>query len=350
MKTKIQFTVVLTIALALLSLNSNASVWTYIVDLEGQWSFSVGDNPEWAKPSTDVSDWDKIFVPAEWERYYENYNGYGWYRKNFNIKSLPEEGTIALLLGCIDDVDEVFINGIKVGQTGSFFPNYKSAYDIERIYYIPKNILKTTDNVIAIRVYDEAIRGGIYTGRKIGLCYDNNQMLLSLDLSGKWKFSPYSKKDIFDIDFDDSKWHSVSVPSPWEYQGFEDLDGYGWYRKRFTMPSTLRSERLYLVLGKIDDTDRVYLNGRPLGRTESKNYNNRRNSDYKKHRIYEIPSGYLKAENIVVVEVRDYQGIGGIYEGPVGIMTKRNMEIYSSRIEEDMEINSFGDFIRWFID
>src|SRR5574344_475433 len=317
------------VIMLLLTVNAKASNWTYIANLEGMWQFSVGDDPNWAKPSTDVSGWDRISVPGAWERYYEGYNGYGWYRKEFNIKSLPDEGPIMLFLGCIDDADEVFLNGGKIGQTGSFFPHYKSAYNVERKYDIPRNLLKNTNNVIAVRVYDEGRDGGIVSGQRIGICYDNDNSLLSVDLSGMWKFSTYRKSNVDEENFDDSKWSSIMVPATWESQGFPDHDGYGWYRKRFTIPSNLSSQKLYLVLGKIDDTDRVYLNGNQLGRTESRNYNIRANVDYRKNRVYEIPSRMLKTENVVVVEVNDYKGEGGIYEGPVGIMTEKNVKIYS---------------------
>ena len=334
------------VIMLLLTVNAKASNWTYIANLEGMWQFSVGDDPNWAKPSTDVSGWDRINVPGAWERYYEGYNGYGWYRKEFNIKSLPDEGPIMLFLGCIDDADEVYLNGVKIGQTGSFFPHYKSAYNVERKYDIPRNLLKNTNNVIAVRVYDEGRDGGIVSGQRIGICYDNDNSLLSVDLSGMWKFSTYRKSNVDEENFDDSKWSSIMVPATWESQGFPDHDGYGWYRKRFTIPSNLSSQKLYLVLGKIDDTDRVYLNGNQLGRTESRNYNIRANADYRKNRVYEIPSRMLKTENVVVVEVNDYHGVGGIYEGPGGIMTEKNVKIYSDRIKEEYrEFNSFWEFI-----
>ena len=100
-----------------------------------------------------------------------------------------------------------------------------------------------------------------------------------------------------------------------------------------------------------DDPDWVYLNGNQLGRTESRNYNIRANADYRKNRVYEIPSRMLKTENVVVVEVNDYHGVGGIYEGPVGIMTEKNVKIYFDRIKEEYrEINSFWEFIDYAFD
>ncbi len=35
------------------------------------------------------------------------------------------------------------------------------------------------------------------------------------------------------IDFDDSKWDKITVPSSWENQGFRGYNGYAWYRVSF---------------------------------------------------------------------------------------------------------------------
>jgi sialate O-acetylesterase len=325
------------IALFIIPASLKASEWSCVVNMSGSWSFSVGDDPAWANPKTDVSDWDKIFVPGAWEENYEGYNGYAWYRKNFDMRSYPENGTLTLLLGRIDDVDETYINGVKVGQTGGFFPNYHTAWDVDRKYNIPEGLLKPTGNVIAVRVFDEGNPGGIVSGDDIGIFYDNDNSLLSLDLSGKWKFSIYREPDVMDKDFDDAKWSSVDVPSSWESQGFKDHDGYGWYRKVFTIPQNIMKEDLYLSLGKIDDMDKVYFNGKLIGRTEDLDAYNRftRSDAWRMYRIYRIPNHLLEAKNVIVVEVYDYQQRGGIYEGPIGLLNHRNADNILERNEDE---------------
>jgi sialate O-acetylesterase len=39
-----------------------------IVNLEGRWKFSIGDNPEWKNPNYNDDDWDKIYVPQSWKQ------------------------------------------------------------------------------------------------------------------------------------------------------------------------------------------------------------------------------------------------------------------------------------------
>lgn len=328
---------ILFILLLIVPASLKATEWSCVVNLSGSWYFSVGDNPEWANPKTIVSEWDKIYVPGEWEEYYKGYNGYAWYRKNFDMRSYPKEGTLALLLGRIDDVDEVFINGVKIGQTGSFFPDYQSAWDVERKYYLPEGLLKPTDNVIAVRVYDEGNPGGIVSGKDIGFFYDNDNSLLSLDLSGEWKFSIYRESNSTDKDFNDKNWKSVSIPSSWESQGYTNHDGYGCYRKEFTFPQNISKKDIYLSLGKIDDMDKVYFNGKLIGRTENLDSYNRfnRSNACRMYRFYRIPEHLVEIKNVVVVEVYDYQQRGGIYEGPIGIINHKNAHILQERNEED---------------
>ncbi|NJO88235.1 MAG: hypothetical protein HC831_04120 [Chloroflexia bacterium] len=85
-----------------------------IVPLEGKWSFTIGTNPDWKYASYDDSDWDKIRVPSSWEdEGFHDYNGFGYYRKKIHISGDLEGQMLYLMLGYIDDVDEVYFNGKK---------------------------------------------------------------------------------------------------------------------------------------------------------------------------------------------------------------------------------------------
>lgn len=325
-----------------------AADWSYVVDLEGYWYFSVGDDPAWANPRTDVSDWDKIKVPVNWEEYYPGYNGYAWYRKDFDMRPYPDDGALFLLLGEIDDVDEVFINGTKVGQTGGFFPDYFTAYNVYRKYSLPKGLLKPEGNVIVVRVYDEGNQGGIVRGDEIGIFYDNDAELIAYDLGGKWKFSTYREKDILEPGFDDSSWNEINVPGEWESQGYPNHDGYGWYRKEFSVSGTLKDEDLLISLGKIDDFDKVYLNGKLIARTQDLHVYDRLSKwqAYNMFRIYDIPEDLLKKNNVLVVEVYDEQQRGGIWEGPIGLITRHNAYILEDHNDDIFWGGSVRSIIR----
>jgi sialate O-acetylesterase len=68
-------------------------------------------------------------------------------------------------LGKIDDADETFFNGKKIGSSGHFPPEYRSASNEERRYTVPEKLIRFgKQNVIAIRAYDGKGRGGLYAG------------------------------------------------------------------------------------------------------------------------------------------------------------------------------------------
>jgi hypothetical protein len=307
-----------------------------IVSLSGTWRFSIGDDSKWSDPKFNDSDWDKVSVPSNWENQgYEDYNGYAWYRKTFTVDDLPSRTTLYLVLGRIDDVDVVYLNGVEIGSSGKFPPEYITAYNRDRKYIIPEGLLKQNgDNVVCIKVYDSTGEGGLVSG-PTGICYDDDVRYLDMDLSGSWKFHTGNNKDWKTQEFDDSDWKKIAVPSTWENQGYEDYDGYAWYRTEFSLASGLSSGELYLSLGKIDDEDEVYLNGKKIGDVDDlRKYSFYRGDgwQYNTRRLYKIPADALNrnGRNILAVKVFDGQGLGGIYEGPIGIMTVDHYKKYKS--------------------
>jgi hypothetical protein len=85
-----------------------------------------------------------------------------------------------LLAGKIDDADETYLNGVKVGSTGVFPPSAVSAWNEQRVYRIQKNLLRE-DNVLAIRVFDMGMGGGI-SGGQLGIV-DSTGFVRALNLS-----------------------------------------------------------------------------------------------------------------------------------------------------------------------
>ena len=135
-------------------------------DLSGKWLFKTGDDLKRAEAGYNDSGWVKIQVPLNWEgEGFKDYDGFAWYRKHIQIPSIPPERKKYLYIGSIDDSDEVYFNGTKIGGSGSLPPKYISAWDKKRIYLIPEELIRyNQDNVIAVRVYDEMKEGGIRTG------------------------------------------------------------------------------------------------------------------------------------------------------------------------------------------
>jgi len=296
------------------------------INLNGSWKFHIDDKASWASPDFDDSDWESIYAPSAWEEEgFNGYDGFAWYRKKFDGRKLNKSGTYYMGLGFIDDADVVYLNGQLIGFSGSMPPKFKTAFNKERKYPIPSNVLNFEgENIIAIRVYDVIHGGGLIEG-DLGIYRAEHSKLL-IDLQGIWSFG----KSWFGNPIkQESEWGKIIVPGAWENQGFPKYDGFAWYKRTFTVPEGTSTNDLILLIGKIDDFDKVYLNGQLIGST-----NDRRpygsSESYSKSRAYKIPSKLLKTNgpNKLEILVEDMGNVGGIYEGPVGITTRSNYERY----------------------
>jgi sialate O-acetylesterase len=154
-----------------------------------------------------------------------------------------------LNMGYIDDVDEVYMNGHKIGSTGGFPPNYYTAYNAERIYFIPEQYINFEgSNLIAVKVYDSYQEGGIVSG-EIGLYGGRTSVYLDVNLQTTWKFQPGDDLRRKESDFDDSEWGEIVVPAKWENHGYRDYDGYAWYRKSFIYQLNNENEKMVILMG-----------------------------------------------------------------------------------------------------
>jgi len=90
-----------------------------------------------------------------------------------------------------------------------------------------------------------------------------------------WKFSKGDNILWSRSDYDDSKWDTVPAGTAWNDMGLFEYDGYGWYRTKIFIPSSLKENHLLkdtlkIDLGYINDFDQVFLNGFLIG----ENYRN----------------------------------------------------------------------------
>ncbi|MBN2087964.1 glycoside hydrolase [candidate division KSB1 bacterium] len=298
------------------------------VDLRGSWLFEIGDNRDYADPKFDDSDWEAIHVPGNWENQnFPGYDGYAWYRKHFKISKKLTNATLYLDLGKVDDVDRVFLNGHFLNGSGGLPPTFHSAMDRHRLYIIPNEFINFKgSNCLSVRVYDHDAEGGIREG-DIGICSKKQPIPLAYNLSGLWKFMPGDNPDWARLEFEDQTWATIPVPGKWEHFGYKDVDAYAWYRKAFILPKSMTREYWILVLGKIDDVDEIYFNGVRIGQTGEFPDRNRLfiHTQYLKLRFYTIPKSLILPDrkNSIAVRVYDRSGDGGIYEGPIGLISRK---------------------------
>jgi sialate O-acetylesterase len=96
------------------------------------------------------------------------------------------------------------------------------------------------------------------------------------------------------------------------------------------------------MLGKIDDVDQTYINGVLVASTGTfpKNRDNwgGYGQEYNAQRGYYIPAGLLKkGTNVIAVRVLDTGGVGGIYEGPLGLLSQTKYIEYWRRIKNSQQ-------------
>ena len=138
----------------------------------------------WKNMNFDDSKWLPMKLPGVWEdNGFPGLDGVAWFRKTIYVNEADAGKPAVLELAKIDDMDETYVNGEKVGSMDK--------WDELRKYTIAAGILKAGKNVIALRVVDNQGNGGIYG--------DAVTMKLTIDktiqsLSGEWLFRVESVK------------------------------------------------------------------------------------------------------------------------------------------------------------
>lgn len=200
--------------------------------VKGEWKFKEGDNMSWKNPGLDVSSWQTVKLPSTWEKSsnYTKDNVYGWYRRELTVPANLKGKDIYINLGKIDDADETYFNGVKVGGMGSFPPNYTTAWDQLRYYKVPHKIIHYGEkNSIAVRVFDGIQGGGIY---------DEGEKVIE---------GPFE-----------------STSSGGSGGGYLD-GGIGWYRKTFELPEDIKGKRVFIDFDGVYMNSDVWINGFHLG-------------------------------------------------------------------------------------
>jgi Stage II sporulation protein E (SpoIIE) len=161
------------------------------VALDGDWQFRTGDDLSWAAPGLDDSGWESIRAEKPWgQQQHFNYTGYAWYRRHIVLDpAIDRNLDLAFITDHIDNVYEIYWNGVKIGGDGRMPPNPRwSQNPGVRSYPLGK----AQSGVLAVRVWkampfssDSGDTGGFITSPMIGTtksaqAYANAQSYLRL--------------------------------------------------------------------------------------------------------------------------------------------------------------------------
>ncbi|TAH19334.1 MAG: 9-O-acetylesterase [Cytophagales bacterium] len=134
---------------------------------------------KWWKDDLSTNEWKEMKLPSLWENAgLQGLDGVVWFRKEIELPEKYVGKNLIINLGAIDDADETYLNGEKIGQTNS--------YSDKRSYQADAQKWRQGKNIITVRVTDTGGGGGIYGEPKemfVGLGTER-----AVELAGNWKY------------------------------------------------------------------------------------------------------------------------------------------------------------------
>ena len=144
-----------------------------------------------SEPGFNDSTWRTMKLPTYWEATeVGEFDGAVWFRRTIEIPKSWLDKNLTLELGPVDDMDETYVNGAKVGgMLGGGF------YSTPRVYNVSKEIVKDSILTVAVRVIDIGGGGGIWgNGVKMRIHPDSTMDTTeSISLAGDWKYLPVAE-------------------------------------------------------------------------------------------------------------------------------------------------------------
>jgi len=126
------------------------------------------------------------------------------------------------------------------------------------------------------------------------------------------------EKRWYDPAYDSSNWPTMKLPGYWADGELGPVNGVVWFRKDIVVPDSMAGKPGKLLMGRIVDSDEIYVNGKLVG-TTSYQYPPRR---------YNVPSNLLKAgKNTIVARVVNTSGRGGFVKNKPYELTAGNQTI-----------------------
>jgi hypothetical protein len=124
---------------------------------------AIGVKELWMQADVDEKskEWSDMRVPARWGDIYPDwykYKGDVWFKLRFNAPEIYKKEPLEFFADTINDTDEVWLNGQKIGETTK---STKEWWAVQKHYRIPDGLLKfDNENVLTIRINDNNTDAG----------------------------------------------------------------------------------------------------------------------------------------------------------------------------------------------
>jgi signal transduction histidine kinase len=262
---------------------SNLSKWLKkgVFNLSDDWKYKAGDNPEWANPDFDDSSWE-TFTDANLYnkkiRKKAKQTNIIWFRKRIIIDSTT---TQKLVLNVFQSgASEIYLDGELIHSLGKVSSNPDSV-----VRYNPVNVPLAfpmeinKEQVLAVRFSDSKKKFSLFpevSGLNILVQEDisakdylfvaNDSLfsdygIIDLGFRNGWRFHPGDNMAWAKPDFDDSDWMLYLPPMMVEPIPDSLWNGYGWFRYRFAVDSSVYSKVTNLYFSTYGAAE-VYLDGK----------------------------------------------------------------------------------------
>lgn len=138
-----------------------------IIDISKDWQIKYDSSPEFSSPYYDSTKWKVIDLPGLISK--KKQRQVVWIRKEVFIPENFKGKEIAIASGKIWDVEQTFFNGEQIGQSGNYYPKFRSTWNHFRFHVIPSKFVKYgKKNLIAVKIFSNQqtrYDGEVYIGQ-----------------------------------------------------------------------------------------------------------------------------------------------------------------------------------------
>ena len=193
----------------------------------------------------------------------------------------------------------------------------QAKYELPQTGNLIKRFLQSiTDDSVVVKSLSDEMQVAVESG------IDSKTVSLA---GQKWTFKPDQQDEGVDREWyqrgmDRSDWKPIRIDQHWEAQGYESLDGWGWYFAEVSIPQELlgdsRSDKekdssLFIQFTGADDYFELFVDGEKLGSGGDREL---KQTAFELRKSFEIPSDAIQDGKLsIAVRILDWQGAGGLF-------------------------------------
>lgn len=206
-------------------------------------------------------------------------NVFGWYGCLFDIPQALQDMDVLADLGIVDDTDDTYVNGVRIGGTGKIGKPHGTAWQTDRLYRIPAESLTSHINYMAVHVWNLWGLGGIIGPPVLKAAVAPPDAQWELALVKDSSASPSGLNHALETSTalaavaGDGSLEWTKVPMPWQgFAAWQNDVHHAVFRLTFDMlcndgTPRLPSAPVVMDVGAVFDVAAFYLNGQRVGLT-----------------------------------------------------------------------------------